>query len=434
MTTTNETRPDDEPVTRETLYSPVWAEPMLKVAKRFGVSSSYLARVCTILNVPRPEPGYWAKLAVGKAAPLPILPEAQAGDELFWARSNQPIRAARPLPRPPKEVIRRPQTRKLVRPDEHTLIAGAALHFQAGRVSSEVGYLKPHKRLLVDVVTSQATLSKALAFANRLFLALEEDDHRVVLAPSGEHFHREAVEYREDPTGYAGYNEIWSPARQTVVYVGTVAIGLTVIEMSERVTARYIDGKYIRETDYSSPTKRGRRVADQTWTTQKSFPSGRLCLQAYSPYMGTKWARQWHQSKGADLSGVIPSIVRELRGAAGEIARLVKVAQKEAEKEHQRWEVMQQQWRQEEAHKRAAQALKDSKDELLSIIDAWGRSNRIENFFQEVELAIAALNEDDRSRFSSRLQLGRQLIGDLNPLERFSAWKSPQERQLDGNK
>ena len=49
-----------EPVAREALYALVWAEPMLRVAARYNVSSSYLARVCTLMNVPRPERGYWA--------------------------------------------------------------------------------------------------------------------------------------------------------------------------------------------------------------------------------------------------------------------------------------------------------------------------------------------------------------------------------------
>ena len=61
------------PVSREALYEMVWSEPMLRVAARFGVSSSYMARVCTLLNVPRPERGYWAKLAVGKAPKQPPL-------------------------------------------------------------------------------------------------------------------------------------------------------------------------------------------------------------------------------------------------------------------------------------------------------------------------------------------------------------------------
>ena len=32
-------------VSREKLYEEVWAEPMLKVGARYGVSSSFLARV-----------------------------------------------------------------------------------------------------------------------------------------------------------------------------------------------------------------------------------------------------------------------------------------------------------------------------------------------------------------------------------------------------
>ena len=44
---------DDGPVSREALYEMVWSEPMLRVAVGFGGSSSYMARVCTLLNVPR---------------------------------------------------------------------------------------------------------------------------------------------------------------------------------------------------------------------------------------------------------------------------------------------------------------------------------------------------------------------------------------------
>ena len=70
----------DSTVTREDLYELVWAEPMLRVAARFGVSSSYMVRVCTLLNVPRPVRGYWAKLTVGKAPKQLHLPEPRPGD------------------------------------------------------------------------------------------------------------------------------------------------------------------------------------------------------------------------------------------------------------------------------------------------------------------------------------------------------------------
>jgi hypothetical protein len=76
------------PVSRETLYEQVWSEPMLSLAKKYNVSSSYLARVCTRLNVPRPARGYWAKLAHGKPVHKPALPEESAEFELEWVKGG----------------------------------------------------------------------------------------------------------------------------------------------------------------------------------------------------------------------------------------------------------------------------------------------------------------------------------------------------------
>lgn len=46
-------------VSREDLYELAWSVPMIKVAEKFSVSGSYMARVYSALNVPRPAPGYW---------------------------------------------------------------------------------------------------------------------------------------------------------------------------------------------------------------------------------------------------------------------------------------------------------------------------------------------------------------------------------------
>lgn len=169
------------PVTREELYALVWSEPMLKVAERFDVSSSYMARVCTSLNVPRPERGYWAKLAVGKNSPIPPLPDARPGDELVWSRDGQPVKVYRPAPRPPSVPVERPPASSISKSRRHPLIYEAKAHFEAGRVSRSGGnYLKPHKKLLVDLAVSKTGLDRALLFANRLFLAFEQHGYRVV--------------------------------------------------------------------------------------------------------------------------------------------------------------------------------------------------------------------------------------------------------------
>ena len=91
---------------------------------------------------------------------------------------------------------------------------------------------------------------------------------------SEELLHRVTTDECEQPRKTRPYNNLWSPARCTVVYIGSVAIGLTILEMSEEVVARYINGEYIRESDYVPP-KRNRYALDRmTWTTNKAFPSG----------------------------------------------------------------------------------------------------------------------------------------------------------------
>lgn len=403
------------PVSREALYEMVWSEPMLRVAAQFGVSSSYMARVCTLLNVPRPERGYWAKLAVGKAPKQPPLPEPRPGDPFEWTRDGTLPKRARTLPRPPERKPRQKLAVPPQLPDRHPLVRGAKPLFEVGRLSWRSEYLKPAKKLLVDLAVTKSGLDKALAFANEFFLALEARGHRVVIAPYCELFHRADVDERENPGKAHHHNDLWSPMRCTVVYIGNVAIGLTVIEMSEAAEARYVNGEYVRLTDYFSK-RRGRYVQDSGWTSTHDFPTGRLCLQAYSPYPRADWTQQWRETPGRDLSGRTPAIVRELEKSTIEIARLVEEGERQAEIEHQRWEAQREQWRREEEARRVAKALKDSKEELLQIIDAWASATQLEEFFADAERRTQDLPEDQRERTIERLRRARGLIGSTDAL------------------
>jgi len=267
---------------REELYALVWAEPMLKVAARFGVSSSYMARVCSQLQVPRPERGYWAKLEVGKAPATPALPQLRAGAPTIWTKGGSWNMGSSPLPVPPEAPAKTAKPARAVRQlGEHALIEGARAHFESGRLSYEGEYLKPAKKLLLDLTVTKGGLDAGLKFANQLFLALENMGHGVVIAAAHERFSRNAINEHEE--GESGYNNLWSPGRCTLAYFGTVGIGLSIIEMSEEVEVRYVNGSYVRESEYVPP-KRSRYAHDTTWTTKKQFGSGRFCLQAYSPY------------------------------------------------------------------------------------------------------------------------------------------------------
>lgn len=236
-------------LSREELYELVWSKPMTKVAERFDVSGSYLARICTLLNVPRPERGHWAKLAAGKARPRPPLPRARPGDQLCWSKEGELGPPPKPAPPMPREAG--PKAR-ILRSQVHVLVRGAKAHFENGRPVDEGSYFKPYKKLLVDVTTSEACLDKALNLASDLFNGLESLGHRVVLAPADARLGRAEVDERETPATPRNpyyHRAIWSPHRPTAVYVGSVAIGLSIVEMSAETLLRYVNGTYVRDAD-----------------------------------------------------------------------------------------------------------------------------------------------------------------------------------------
>lgn len=71
-------------LTRDELYAMAWRELMLRIGERFGVSSSYLTRVCISLRVPRPPLGHWTKIEFGWDSPQLPLPAAKPGDPFSW--------------------------------------------------------------------------------------------------------------------------------------------------------------------------------------------------------------------------------------------------------------------------------------------------------------------------------------------------------------
>jgi hypothetical protein len=58
-------------LTRQELYTQVWAEPVDTVAKRLGLSNVGLGKLCRRHQIPVPPRGYWARKEVGKADPIP---------------------------------------------------------------------------------------------------------------------------------------------------------------------------------------------------------------------------------------------------------------------------------------------------------------------------------------------------------------------------
>lgn len=393
-------------VSREQLYELVWSMPVTKVAEKFSVSGSYMARVCSVLRVPRPERGYWAKLSVGKAPARPELPEALPGDQLIWSQDGDlplsPLRGASNATAPAM-----PRARRIVT-GTHELIRGAKQHYEKGYKVEDGQLLRPHKRLLADVTASTSGLDKALSFANDLFNALESAGHRVCLAPSGERFCRAHIDEHEQPKPrrqdypFDG-GHLWAPWRCTVVYVGTVPFGLAVIEMTESIVMRYLNGKYIREADYKPP-KASRRYADQTWTTTKDLPCGRLRLVVYSLRHDVSWSMSFQETRKRALTEDIKKIVKAIESSTELLRKEIAEAERQAELWRQEQEAQHARWLIEEDQRQIARSVKESREELEQVIKSWVTAVGIEQFFKGVQERAGDLSEEQRKAIFDRLQ------------------------------
>lgn len=335
------------PITREALYAKVWTQPMTTLAIEFGVSSSYLARVCSRMNVPRPERGYWAMLAAGKSVVQPPLPDAGPDAEPVWNREDSVAISEPALPAPPTSAPRKRRSgRSTPKLAVHPLIPGAKELFLKGR-ETDNGYLKPNKRLLVDLVVSKAGLDQALEIANRLYLTFLEYGYKTAIAPGHLYFHRKNVDERDTvDKRYHSVNH-WAPYRPTVVYIESVAIGFTIFELSSEQEVRWKDGKYVPVVPTKSANRQG-TWNHTTWVNKQFMPSGRYCIQAYSPYPGAQWMKQWRVKPDQDIARLGRQLVSELSDAAKTIAALVKEAARKAEIERQRLDELQAKWRREE--------------------------------------------------------------------------------------
>lgn len=414
-------------VTRDELYAKVWNEPMLRVAAYFDVSSSYLARVCSELRIPRPPRGHWAKLEFGKESPQPPLPEVQPGDVTVWQQgqmlsSPKPKLAPSPKPDAKKHLPIRPKPKLAA---NHDLVDGVKPFFLKARGGGKE-LLRPTKKLLVDIMVSESLLDEALETANAIFQKFAEYGYHAMLVTS-QGIRWAEVDEREVPRKGHHHRTLWSPARPTAVFIGNVAIGLTLFEMTEEIDVVYVNGKYIPHRSLT-PQQLQRYKGPLHWSTKNDVPSGRLCLQAYCPNWNVEWSRQWRKTKPRQLRSQTAQIVHDLDRIAPTLAKRVEEAESLAVSQRIAREEEYQRYLMEAARAKKAKLRADSRSDLLAAIADWDEVRRIYDFFAAAEAAIGDLVEAERAVISNRLDQARELVGGLDPLVALKNWKPPDER------
>lgn len=83
------------------------------------------------------------------------------------------------------------------RPVRHPLLFGVEEHLRKTREVKNGEFLRPYKRILPDLISSEAALLRALSIANAVYLALDEQGHRVHIAPAADNLLRIQVREQE---------------------------------------------------------------------------------------------------------------------------------------------------------------------------------------------------------------------------------------------
>ena len=420
-------------ITREQLYKDIWSEPATKLAQRYDVSSSYLARVCEGLNVPHPPRGYWARKAAGKKMPIPSLPPAGPGDPLSWEKGVAVMERLPPLELPtpvPKSDGKAKVTRQ--RPAHHPLVT-AWRGFLEEATPTEAGYMAPRKKNVLDAFVTKAMIRGAAEAVDAIFIELEMRGHRVQLSADYYYHHRPPIDVAQRPIQNQYYRQpnTWQPGRPTIAYVNGALIGLTLFELTENVRVRRTGAnRYVRISDLP-PTRRYAPQSPDEADETRDMPTGRFVLRAYSPRHDINWQHEWTESQKGEFATMAKTIADFLEEAAPILVNQAQDAEKR-ERERQRQAELEERRRKArqraEARERARQA---AKDELRAIAKAWNDAFAVEAFFTELSRRAATLDGNERAELKKRIEAARELMGGRDAVERFLQWTVPAADEPD---
>jgi hypothetical protein len=177
---------------REKLYLEVWAQPLTKVAPKYGISSVALGKVCNRLQIPTPGRGYWIKKECGKHVeqlPLPPGRNVPVVQRVKFPSSDRSttVSADKEAGETPRDV----EYQRIVEFESrqikidplarwHPIVKSAERILEQARLDNR-GILEPpvYGEPCLDLRVSKESLKRGLKFVNALISALDAEGFSV---------------------------------------------------------------------------------------------------------------------------------------------------------------------------------------------------------------------------------------------------------------
>jgi hypothetical protein len=240
-------------LTREEFYEKVWSAPATQVAAELSISDVALAKRCKKLNVPKPSPGYWAKVAAGqkpKKTPLPPAPEPVEYEPL-----DAPIPARLPLPD--------------VQEDLHLVVVELRVALREAKRDDTNQCVKVEERIFPRVTVSPAQMDRATRAFHVILKMIEA----------------RGIPFRKSRSKYDGaYFE-----------KGYDRVNLTIEE----------------ETAPRELTAQERRRHEWSWQRPVA-PTGKLILKINPERYGNQSEKKWVESEKLSLDQILSQVVQAI--------------------------------------------------------------------------------------------------------------------------
>ena len=414
---------NEDRVHRDTLYSEVWITPMASLAPKYGVSAVFLARVCACLDIPCPPRGYWTKKKSGQSPMIPPLPNPISSAPTEWRKGDQ---------LPHKSKAERSEVFPKKAGAQRAMIMGSLDSFTSGKVAGD-GYLKPAKRNLPDLIVTALSLRRAASVLQRLSSHFRDASCRVSVACGEGRYTRKALGDEEGRLKRSVFEtNLWSPGRPTLVFIGEVAIGLSIYEQTVEKEMVYLDGQYvpIKEAKELKPGLWNRKAKTFYSRSTQRVASKRLCLRAYSPYPRVSWEYTWTENK-VSLARQCDDIIAYLLDRAMTLTLDVEEADRQADEERKRWEAESAKAILRHERSRIIQAREESLKNLLKIIEAWSDGIKVHAFFDDMAHKSSAMNNENRLELLAKIQEAKDLLAHADGAEALMSWVSPPPSPAD---
>ena len=338
-------------LTREELYAQVWAEPMTKLARRYGLSDRGLAKTCDRMGIPVPGRGYWAKVHSGRVPPQAKLPKIKAGQNavVVLNKRGHILEETKELQEVAGHIesVMDPENQLLV-PDELVdplpLVEKTAKSLR-GAGADDHGMVRPRAKRCLDVRVGKESIDRVARIMDTLIKALDARDIELV--------HTEDKE--------------WG----TQLVVDGEALGFRLEEKARRE-------KYI-------PTPAEQKELDKdSWyryrlPDDKFFPSGDLSLKldtGYSSGLRSTWADGKQQR--------VEKCLNKFIAEAYKLAAHIKAERIERERQQREWA---EQERREEILRQQIEQEQKRLDKFTEQAKAWQEAQQLRAYIEAVRSA-----------------------------------------------